>query len=122
MDYKAILEVLQELFEKLVNSEKYPNGRAWDRKSWAGWTKYNGHIPRIPAVYVFYSSNEKKPVYIGQTIDLGKELNRYKYRNWDFIRFIDFTEFEFEQIPQDKMRKLLERFAITVLKPIENID
>jgi hypothetical protein len=123
VDYIDVLKTLQDIYEDLISGQGFPNGRTWNRSPWPPpWDKYNGSIPPIPVVYILESSTEKRPLYIESTTDLGKRLNDHKRRDWDTIRFKDFSNLTFGDMPTEKMMKLLERFAITVLDPIENVD
>lgn len=120
INYKDVLEKLENYYLKLIKAKKYPKGPAWDRNPWDGWEEFDDKIPPITCVYILWNNDEC--VYVGETENLGARLHGHFYTLvWNSVQFYEFPEHTDDAVHQKNMRLLLERFAIAVLNPSNNI-
>jgi len=109
------LSILKDYFNSITSSKMRYYGEPWDT-----WDNCSTGI-KGPCIYFLYKdNNDHKPIYIGETINLGKRLNEHKNvkdwgNTWNYVRYINEPLLE-----NGQFRQLFECFCIYLLEPDDN--
>jgi hypothetical protein len=117
------IERLGELFRSLINQPMLKRGDEWQGK-WPGWEQpyWRGECC---GVYVLWKDahdpeNDIPPVYVGEGLTGVRVWESFHSRtDWMFAQIL-YDEVLDEVNQGLNWRRLLERFAIVVLNPVEN--
>lgn len=114
-DPKKLSEELLNYVPLIFNSEK----REYDNY----WCKTNTKdIIKYPVIYALWlSANDKNPVYIGQSIDVGRRFwVHFDVDYWGEFKPKYASIIESEKFVDPWFLTLVERFLITVIRPRKN--
>ncbi len=124
---EEISKKLEELYQRLIRQRMLPKGKKW-KGDWPGW-KYNvTWYPDTNGVYILWQNDHgvagsQPPIYVGEGI-LGPRIwESFQIRaNWHFAQLIVDDLISGEPRECKFWRKVLERFCILALDPLDNRD
>ncbi|MFC1580080.1 hypothetical protein ACFL4N_04140 [Thermodesulfobacteriota bacterium] len=121
------ITILEKLYEKTLSQTCLKKGDKWEG-NWDDWEIGKDWLPDHFGVYVLWETSGchkegKRPVYVGEGI-LGLRINESfnRRQGWHYAQMLVDERISGNSRECQFWRKLLERFLIVVLEPIENVD
>ncbi|MBN2160249.1 MAG: hypothetical protein JW807_12700 [Spirochaetes bacterium] len=126
MDKDDVYRNLIKLFDEILAQPFLKKGAEWAGKSWPEWDEGKTWKPEENGVYILWNEktdNSKgiQPIYIGEGITGKRVWDSFQKRvNWHYAQILYSDIISNKTKEATQWRKLLERFCIVVLNPIEN--
>jgi hypothetical protein len=122
-DTKTVFNQLQHLFELLIGRPKLKRGLEW-KAGWDGWIEDQWQ-PDCCGVYVLWRNEDDleqgmPPLYVGEGITGTRIWDSFQTRHdWQVAQILYHDKLSGSD--GINWRRLVERFAIVVLNPEENL-
>lgn len=88
---------------------------------WDDWPNRNTGVHRHPVLYALWADREESlPIYVGQTVNMGKRLSEHFAASWwsrppKYVTYLDLPDFD-----DPAILSVAEKYLMAIMRPTDN--